>query len=303
MSHSEEHRSRLGNMMATIMDGEALAGALKKEIQKRVDALRGKGITPTLATVLIGDEPSSKTYVRMKGKDCKDVGIFFNTYRLAANVSKSEVFELIGGLNGDKNIHGILVQLPLPSSLDKTEIIARVVPEKDVDGLHPYNVGKLWLGMYDLDRDLLPCTPKGILKLLDHYHIKLAGKNVVIINRSDLVGKPLMKLLLDRDATVTMCHSKTANLKEYTKDADILVTAVGRRPKFLITEDLVKDCAVVVDVGINYVGGKICGDVDFENVKKKVSHISPVPGGVGPMTRAMLLQNTLIAAELGGSKQ
>ena len=283
--------------MAVMMDGVSLAEKLKKEIQKRVNELKNKGVTPTLATLLVGDEPSSKTYVRMKERDCEDVGILFKTYRLSANVSKDEIFKLIDGLNVDKDVHGILVQLPLPAHLNKTGIIARVFPEKDVDGLHPYNVGKLWLGMYDIDRDLLPCTPKGVVKLLDHYGIKLEGKNAVIINRSDLVGKPLLKLLLDKNATVTACHSKTANLKEHTRAAKIFITAVGQRPKFLVTGDIVKDGAVVVDVGINYVGGKICGDVDFESVKEKASYITPVPGGVGPMTRAMLLSNILIAAE------
>jgi methylenetetrahydrofolate dehydrogenase (NADP+)/methenyltetrahydrofolate cyclohydrolase len=282
--------------MVVIMDGRALAEILKKEMQERVDKLKSKGAIPTLATILIGDEPSSKTYVRMKEKDCQEVGILFRTHRLAVNISKIEIFELIDQLNADKDVHGILLQLPLPVHLNKIEIIARVAPEKDVDGLHPINVGKLWLGMYNLDRDLLPCTPKGIVKLLDHYQIKLTGKNVVIINRSDLVGKPLLKLLLDRNATVTTCHSKTTSLKEHTKAADILITAVGQRPTFLITADMVKDGAVVVDVGINYVEGKICGDVDFESVKEKASYITPVPGGVGPMTRAMLLENILIAA-------
>jgi len=286
--------------MAIIMDGAALAETFKKDTQKRVNELKSEGVVPTLATILVGDEPSSKTYVGMKEKDCKDVGILFRTHRLAANVSKTEIFELIDQLNADKGVHGILLQLPLPDHLNKTEVITRVAPEKDVDGLHPYNVGKLWLGIYDINRDLLPCTPKGIVKLLDHYRIKLAGKNVVIINRSDLVGKPLLKLLLDRNATVTTCHSKTTDLKEHTKAADILVTAVGQRPTFLITADMVKDGAVVVDVGINYVEGKICGDVDFESVKEKASYITPVPGGVGPMTRAMLLQNILITSKVQG---
>lgn len=284
-------------MVAVVMDGDALAKTLKKEIQKRVDKLKGNGTVPSLATILIGDEPSSKTYVQMKEKDCKEVGILFKTYNFGANVSKNEIFQLIDKLNTDKRVHGILIQLPLPPNLNETEIISRLIPEKDVDGLHPYNVGKLWLGMYNLDQDLLPCTPKGIVKLLDHYSIELAGKNVIIINRSNLVGKPLLKLLLDRNATVTTCHSKTVNLEKHTKAAEILITAVGRRPKFLVTEDMVKEDAVVVDVGINYVEGKICGDVDFESVKKRAAYITPVPGGVGPMTRVMLLENILIAAK------
>lgn len=288
--------------MALVMEGRALAEMFKKQIQKRVEELKNNGVKPALATVLVGDEPSAKTYVRMKERDCGEVGILFRTFRLPADVHKNEVFKLIDELNADEKVHGILVQLPLPASLRKTEIIPRITPEKDVDGLHPFNVGKLWSGIYDLDRDLLPCTPKGIVKLLDHYNIELSGKNAVIINRSDLVGKPLLKLLLDRNATVTVCHSKTASLREQTRAADILITAVGQRPKFLVTKDMVKDGAVVVDVGINHVGGKICGDVDFEGVKKKASYITPVPGGVGPMTCAMLLSNILIAAEGQGAK-
>jgi methylenetetrahydrofolate dehydrogenase (NADP+)/methenyltetrahydrofolate cyclohydrolase len=194
------------------------------------------------------------------------------------------------------------VQYPLPRHIDRRKVITKIDHRKDVDGLHPYNVGKLWLGIYDLEVDLLPCTPKGILKLLDRYEIELEGKLAVIINRSDLIGKPLSKLFLDRNATVVICHSKTLELEKHARAADVLVSAVGRRPSFVVSEAMVKDGAVVVDVGMSYVGGKLLGDVDFERVKDKASHITPVPGGVGPMTRAMMLQNVLIAAKLQGGR-
>jgi methylenetetrahydrofolate dehydrogenase (NADP+)/methenyltetrahydrofolate cyclohydrolase len=273
-----------------------LAKTLKKDIATRVSELRKEGKVPALATILVGEKTASKTYVRLKERDCKEVGIHSKTHELPAEVSEREIFGLIDELNRDKKIHGILVQMPLPPHLSGTEVVERISPKKDVDGLHPLNVGKLWLGTYDFKNDLLPCTPKGVIKLLDHYDVELVGKNVVIINRSNLVGKPLSKLMLDRNATVTLCHSKTAGLEKHTRAADVLVTAIGCRPQFLVTEEMVKDQAVVVDVGINCIEGKIYGDLDFEKVKKKASKITPVPGGVGPMTRAMLLQNILIAA-------
>jgi len=281
--------------MAVILDGESLAKALKKDIAARISELKKKGITPTLATILVGDKPASKTYVKLKERDCQEVGIRSKTYELPAKASEQEVLELINTLNEDKEVHGILVQLPLPPSINATRVVEGIAPEKDVDGLHPFNVGKLWLSAYDFDSDLLPCTPSGIVKLLDYYKIDPAGKNVVIINRSNLVGKPLSKLFLDRDATVTICHSKTKNLKECAKNADILVVAVGRRPTFVVTEDMVKEGAVVVDVGISYVGGEVCGDIDFEKIKKKVAYVTPCPGGVGPLTRVMLLYSVLRA--------
>lgn len=278
------------------MDGKALAGELKLEIVARVKALKEKGVVPSLTTILIGQDPSSRTYVRGKGKDCEEVGIDFRLHELPSSVSEGEVFELIGRLNADDEIHGVIVQLPLPDHIDEKKVISSIDPRKDVDGLHPMNVGKLWLGSYDLDRDLLPCTPKGIVRLLDHHGVKLEGKLAVIINRSDLVGKPLAKLFLDRNATVVICHSKTPKLERHTRSADILVSAVGRRPNFAVDESMVKEGAVVIDVGMNYVGGRLQGDVDFERVKEKASYITPVPGGVGPMTRVMLLSNVLIAA-------
>jgi methylenetetrahydrofolate dehydrogenase (NADP+)/methenyltetrahydrofolate cyclohydrolase len=260
--------------------------------------MKERGVKPTLATILVGDDPSSRTYVEGKSQDCSEVGIHFRLYKLPSSVTERELMDLIDGLNNDEGVHGIIVQLPLPKGINRKKVIAAINPRKDVDGLHPYNVGKLWLGAYDFNNDLLPCTPKGIVKLLDRYHIQLEGKLAVIINRSDLVGKPLAKLLLDRNATVLICHSKTKDLKKHTRAADVLVTAVGRRPEFAVDEEMVKEGSVVVDVGMNHIGGKLLGDVDFDLVKKKASHITPVPGGVGPMTRAMLLQNVLIATKM-----
>ena len=291
--------------MVVIMDGKALAEKFKRDIAARVEVVKKeRGITPTLATILVGDDPSSRIYVKGKGKDCDEVGIDFRLHELPARTAEQGLLELVDELNKDREVHGIFVQLPLPPHIDKKKVIASIKPQKDVDGLHPYNVGKLWLGMYDFENDLLPCTPKGIVKLLDNYGIELAGKLAVIINRSDLVGKPLSKLFLDRNATVLICHSKTQELEKHVLAADVLVSAVGRRPSFVVREGMVKEGAVVVDVGMNYVGGKLQGDVDFESVKEKVSYITPVPGGVGPMTRVMLLCNALIATKLAeGSEE
>jgi len=281
------------------MDGKALAGKFKRDIAARVEVVKKeRGIIPTLATILVGDDPSSRIYVKGKSRDCEEVGIGFRLRELPASTAEQKLLDLVDELNKDSEVHGILVQLPLPPHIDKKKVTASIKPQKDVDGLHPYNVGKLWLGMHDFENDLLPCTPKGIVKLLDYYGIELGGKLAVIINRSDLVGKPLSKLFLDRNATVVICHSKTQGLEKYTLAADVLVSAVGRRPSFVVSEDIVKEGAVVVDVGMNYVGGKLQGDVDFESVKEKVSYITPVPGGVGPMTRVMLLYNALIATKL-----
>ncbi len=285
--------------MVVIMDGKALAEKFKRDIATRVEVFKKeRGITPTLTTILVGDDPSSRIYVKGKGRDCEEVGIDFRLHELPTRTSEQELLELVDELNKDREVHGMIVQLPLPPHIDKKKIVDNINPQKDVDGLHPYNVGKLWLGMYDFENDLLPCTPKGIVKLLDHYGIELAGKLAVIINRSDLVGKPLSKLFLDRNATVVICHSKTQGLKKQARAADVLVSAVGRRPSFAIGRGMVKEDAVVVDVGMSYVGGKLRGDVDFESVKEKTSYITPVPGGVGPMTRVMLLYNTLIATKL-----
>jgi methylenetetrahydrofolate dehydrogenase (NADP+)/methenyltetrahydrofolate cyclohydrolase len=285
-------------ILAVIMNGKTLAEKLKREISMRVKIMKERGVKPTLATILVGDDPSSRTYVDGKSRDCAEAGIHFRLHKLPLGVTERELLDLIENLNNDEGVHGIIVQLPLPKNINKRNVTAAINPQKDVDGLHPYNVGKLWLGAYDLNSDLLPCTPKGIVKLLDRYRIGLEGKLAVIINRSDLVGKPLAKLLLDRNATVLICHSKTPELEKHTKNADVLISAVGRRPSFVVGEEMVKKGAVVVDVGMNYVGGKLQGDVDFERVKGKASHITPVPGGVGPMTRVMLLHNVLIATKI-----
>jgi len=296
-------------MTAKIMDGKKIAEEVKAGIKREVDSLRSRGVSPCLATILIGDDPASQTYVRIKHKSCEEVGIASKNLQLHTDAKQEEVIELIESLNKDSNVHGILIQLPIPGNVDGYELVERIHPDKDVDGLHPYNTGKASYKKCDL----IPCTPKGIMVMLAHYKIELQGKHAVIINRSNLVGKPLYSLmsnvdplqmlflntdmlLLNSDATVTVCHSKTRNLEEFTQDADILVSAVGRRPEFMITEDMVKDGAVVIDVGVNKIEGKLCGDVDFEKVAQKASYITPVPGGVGPMTVAMLLHNTLIAS-------
>jgi methylenetetrahydrofolate dehydrogenase (NADP+)/methenyltetrahydrofolate cyclohydrolase len=280
------------------MDGKALAEKLKRDIAARVEMMKERGVNPTLATILVGGDASSRMYVEGKSRDSREVGIDFRLHKLPSSMSERELVGLIESLNNDKGVHGIIVQLPLPKDINRKIVTATISPQKDVDGLHPYNVGKLWLGAYDFDSDLLPCTPKGIVKLLDSYNIELEGKLAVIINRSDLVGKPLAKLLLDRNATVLICHSKTPDLEKHTKLADVLVSAVGKRPGFVVGEEMVKEGAVVIDVGMNYVGGKLQGDVDFEPVSEKASHITPVPGGVGPMTRVMLLENVLIATKM-----
>ncbi|MEM1981134.1 MAG: tetrahydrofolate dehydrogenase/cyclohydrolase catalytic domain-containing protein [Candidatus Hadarchaeales archaeon] len=286
--------------MAVLMDGKTLAEEIKAELRGKVVELKRKGIVPTLATFLVGDHPASKIYVEGKRKDCEEVGISFRLYTFPPTVEEEELKELLHRLNGERGVHGIFIQLPLPSHLNSARLVEEISPQKDVDGLHPYNVGRLWKGQYDPERSLLPCTPKGILKLLDRYGVEVRGKLVTIINRSDLVGKPLAKLLLDRDATVLLCHSKTRDLEGKTREADIVVSAVGRRPSFVLTAEMIKEGAVVVDVGMNYVGGKLMGDVDFEGVSRKASYLTPVPGGVGPMTRVMLLHNTLLASETLG---
>jgi methylenetetrahydrofolate dehydrogenase (NADP+)/methenyltetrahydrofolate cyclohydrolase len=287
--------------MVVIMDGKSLAEEIKRDVKARAVAIKEEtGVTPTLVTVLVGEDSASSTYVNGKCRDCEEVGIDFILHELSASISERELLELIEKLNCDIKVHGIVVQYPLPSHIDRKKIMASVQPKKDVDGLHPYNIGNLWLGNYDLDTALLPCTPKGILKLLDCYNLELEGKLAVIINRSDLVGKPLSKLFLDKDATVIVCHSKTLNLVDLARSADVLVSAVGGRPDFAVGEEMVKEGAVVVDVGMNYIGGKLRGDVDFDPVKEKASYITQVPGGIGPMTRVMLLQNVLIAAGIQG---
>lgn len=280
-------------MTAKIIDGKKIAQELKEEIAREVTSLKESGIVPGLAVVLVGEDPASQIYVNNKKRACEQVGIYSREYALGAQTSQQELLELISQLNEDAQIHGILVQLPLPSTIDEKVIINAIRPEKDVDAFHAENVGKIMIGEFQF----LPCTPAGIMQLLEKSGVEIAGKNCVVLGRSNIVGKPMAMLLLHKNGTVTICHSKTQNLKEICRSADILVAAVGR-PRF-VTQDMVKDGAVVVDVGINRdENGKICGDVDFDSVKEKASMITPVPGGVGPMTIAMLLKNTITAARL-----
>ena len=277
--------------MTKIIDGKVISASVKERVKAEVSALKEKGITVGLAVIIVGEDPASKVYVSNKKKACENLGIISEEYALPESTTNEELLALIEELNSKPSINGILCQLPLPSHLDEKLIINSIDPEKDVDAFHPFNVGKIMIG----DFDFLPCTPAGVMEMLKYENIEVEGKTCVVIGRSNIVGKPMNMLLLHQNGTVTVCHSKTKNLKEVCKNADILVAAVGR-PKF-VTEDMVKEGAVVIDVGINRVDGKLCGDVDFENVKNKASAITSVPGGVGPMTIAMLMQNTLTAAK------
>lgn len=273
-----------------ILDGKKLSTKIKEEIKKDIENLKKEGFRePCLAVILVGNDPASQVYVNNKKKSCEEVGIKSLSYNLPENITQEELLELIGNLNGDDNIDGILVQLPLPKHINSYEIIEAIHPSKDVDGFHPVNVGKLATGKND---GIIPCTPLGIWLLLKEYNIDTFGKDVVVVGASNIVGKPMSLLFLREErSTVTICHKNTKDLKSHTEKADILVVAVGK-PK-LITADMVKEGAVVIDVGINRVDGKIVGDTDFENIKEKVYAITPVPGGVGPMTVASLLLNTL----------
>lgn len=277
--------------MTKIIDGKIISASVKERVKAEVSALKEKGITVGLAVIIVGEDPASKVYVSNKKKACENLGIISEEYALPESTTNEELLALIEELNSKPSINGILCQLPLPSHLNEKLIINSIDPEKDVDAFHPFNVGKIMIG----DFYFLPCTPAGVMEMLKYENIDVEGKNCVVIGRSNIVGKPMNMLLLHQNGTVTVCHSKTKNLKEVCRNADILVAAVGR-PKF-VTEDMVKKGAVVIDVGINRVDGKLCGDVDFDNVKNKVSAITPVPGGVGPMTIAMLMQNTLTAAK------
>lgn len=277
--------------MYKLIDGKVISASVKERVKGEVIALNQKGITVGLAVIIVGEDPASKVYVSNKKKACEALGIISREYALPENTTEQELLDLIRELNADPEINGILCQLPLPKHLDEKLIINSIDPEKDVDAFHPVNVGKIMIG----DFYFLPCTPAGVMEMLEYEGIDVTGKNCVVIGRSNIVGKPMNMLLLHKNGTVTICHSKTKNLAEICKNADILVAAVGR-PNF-VTADMVKEGAVVIDVGINRVDGKLCGDVDFENVKDKASAITPVPGGVGPMTIAMLMQNTLTAAK------
>ncbi len=280
-------------MTAVILDGRLVASEIKKQVALQVGQLAKRGIKPSLATIQAGDAPASSSYLRGKHKAAEEVGIQSENHHLPANTPQDKLEALLGQLNTNPKIHGILVQLPLPRGFDEDRIIERIIPYKDVDGLHPINQGRLAAGK----EELVPCTPKGIIKLLSHYKVPIAGQRAVIINRTTLVGRPLANLFLNRDATITICHSKTPNLAEITKTADILVSAVGRE-SFQIKLEHVKPNAAVVDVGLTRVEGKLRGDVDFENVNKLAGFITPVPGGVGPMTVACLLENTVQAASI-----
>jgi len=280
-------------LTAVILDGKLVASEVKQQVAVQVEQLAKRDIKPFLATIQVGDDPASSSYLRGKHRAAEDVGIRSENHHLPANTAQDKLEVLLGQLNTNPKVHGILVQLPLPRGFDEERIIERIIPYKDVDGLHPINEGRLAAGK----EELVPCTPKGIIKLLSHYKVPIAGQRAVIINRTTLVGRPLANLLLNRDATVTICHSKTPNLAQITKTADVLVSAVGRE-NFQIKPDHVKPKAAVVDVGLTRVEGKLRGDVDFEAVSKLAGFITPVPGGVGPMTVACLLENTVQAATL-----
>lgn len=283
--------------MATIIDGKELAKRIRENLKKECEELKKEGIIPKFAVILVGDNPASKVYVRNKSKASEETGIIFEEHLLDANIEQKQLIDLIEKLNHQKDIHGILLQSPLPNHLDINEAFRTIAPEKDVDGFHPANVGKLVLGQ----DTFVSCTPYGIMKMLEEYKIDLEGKNVVIIGRSNIVGKPLYQCCLNKNATVTTCHSKTKDITAYTKKADVIMVAIGK-PKFL-TKDMVKEGAVIIDVGINRTEGKkIIGDVDFEEVEKIASYITPVPGGVGPMTIAMLMNNVIKAARQQGKQ-
>lgn len=284
-------------MSATLIDGKAVSQKIKTGIVRRVEQLAQKGIVPGLAVVLVGDDPASHTYVSSKKRTCEALGMRSDLLHFPASLPEEELLDVIEKLNKDPEIHGILVQLPLPEHIDEFKVIVAINPEKDVDGFHPVSVGNMMIGR----ETFLPCTPHGIMKLLDEYGVDPSGKHAVVIGRSNIVGKPAGQLLLQRDATVTYCHSKTAGLADYTRQADILISAVGQA-KFLGKEHI-KDGAVVIDVGMNRdENGKLCGDVDVADVMETASFITPVPGGVGPLTIAMLMENTLLSAERGSAE-
>ena len=279
--------------MAMRIDGKLISAQIREEIKEATAAfVAERGYAPGLAVVIVGEDPASQVYVRNKALACEQVGFYSEVHRLPAETKQEDLNALVDRLNADEKIHGILVQLPLPKHLDETEVLLRIDPKKDVDAFHPYNVGKIMIGDYDF----LPCTPAGVMALLERSGIDPAGKNCVVIGRSNIVGKPMAMLLLHANGTVTVCHSRTKNLAEVTREADILVVAIGRAD--FVGADMVKPGAVVIDVGMNRrADGKLTGDVDFEAVEPIASAITPVPGGVGPMTITMLLQNTLTAAK------
>jgi len=277
--------------MASILDGKQTAQKIRNSLKEKVTNLKKNGIVPKLAVIMVGEDIGSKIYVKNKSKACEEIGIEYEEYLLHEETSMEELLNLINELNNREDVHGILLQSPIPKHLDINLAIKAINPAKDVDGFHPINVGKLVLGQ----ETFVSCTPFGVIKLLEEYNIEIAGKNVVIVGRSNIVGKPLIQCLLNKDATITVCHSKTQNIKEITKRADIVIVAIGKAN--FLTSDMIKENAVVVDVGINRnEEGKVCGDVDFENVSKIASYITPVPGGIGPMTIAMLMHNIVKSA-------
>lgn len=279
--------------MAEIISGKIVSEQVKNRVKAEAEKLKEQGVNIGLAVVIVGNDPASRVYVNSKKKACEYVDFNSYEYALDENITQQELLDLVEVLNNDRKVNGILVQLPLPKHIDENAIINAISPEKDVDAFHPFNVGKIMIG----DFAFLPCTPAGVMELIDSTGVEIAGKSCVVIGRSNIVGKPMAMLLLHRSGTVTICHSKTQNLKEICKNADILVASVGK-PNF-VTADMVKEGAVVIDVGINRLeNGKLCGDVKFDEVSEKAGWITPVPGGVGPMTIAMLMQNTLTAGKL-----
>ena len=279
-------------MTAQIISGKELSQQKREEMKKEVEWLKSKGITPGLAVIIVGNDPASQTYVRGKQRACEEIGIHSVLIEMEESTSEEELLAKIDELNQDDSIHGILVQLPLPKQINEQAVIEKISPDKDVDGFHPVNIGRMMTGQ----DCILPCTPHGIIELVKSKQIEIEGKHVVVVGRSNIVGKPVGQLFLKENATVTYCHSKTRNLENYTSQADILVVAAGR--KHLISSEHVKEGAAVIDVGIHRLdNGKLTGDVDFESVKDKAAYITPVPGGVGPMTITMLLYNTILAAK------
>lgn len=277
--------------MAKIISGKEVAEKLRAELTQKAARLKKEGVNPQLTVIIVGEDPGSQVYVRNKKKAAEALGMKSTVIELPASVSQTELLEVVKNLCEDEDVHGILVQSPLPGHIDEYRVINAIDPAKDVDAFHPINAGKIMIGEFDF----VPCTPAGVVYLLKSANIEIAGKHAVIVGRSNIVGKPLALLMLKEDATVTVCHSKTKNLADITRNADILIAAVGK--KHFITADMVKEGAAVIDVGTNRFEGKLYGDVDFEAVLPKASHITPVPGGVGPMTITMLLQNTLTSAE------
>ena len=279
-------------MSSALISGKEIGQSIRNDLKKRIEYLNEQGISPGLAVILVGDNAASKVYVSNKQKTSEELGIYSKLITFDANLSEQELIDAIDSLNADPAIDGILVQLPLPKQIDESNVLSAIKPSKDVDGFHPINIGKMMLGQ----DTFLPCTPYGVMKLLEYTEVELSGKHAVVIGRSHIVGKPMGQLLLQKDATVTYAHSKTPNLKEITLQADVLVVAVGKAK--LITSDYIKDGAVVIDVGMNRdENNRLCGDIDFESVKEKASYITPVPGGVGPMTITMLMENTVQSAE------